>query len=95
MKTAVFKFFDEFCYGELVYGEINEGAFEIDGTKDWAQPINFPDTFGYSKKEQILFFNGEIEDSIRSIYGVESTDFKEYFKEWFIGKYRLSVSLVI
>ena len=95
MKKAVFKFFDEFCYGELVYGELDEGVFIIDGTKDWGQPINFPDEFGYSKKEQILFYHGEIEDSVRSIYGVGRTDFKEYFKEWFIERYRLPVSVVL
>jgi hypothetical protein len=95
MKKAVFKFFDEFCYGELVYGELNEGVLEIDDTNDWGQPTNFPDTFGYSKKEQILFYNNEIQNSIRAIYGVGEKDFKEYFKEWFIGKYCLPVSSVI
>jgi hypothetical protein len=95
MKKAVFKFFDEFCYGELVYGELDGEVFIVDDTKDWGQTINFPDAFVYSKKEQILFYNGEIESSIRAIYGVGQKDFREYFKEWFIEKYCLPVSIVI
>jgi hypothetical protein len=98
MKKAVFKFFDEFCYGELVFTKLHDDddvLVENSFTKDWGCPKNVSDAFGYSKNEQILFFCQEIENSVRSIYGVGRTDFKEYFGEWFVERYKLPVSRIL
>ena len=96
MKKAVFQFFDEFCYGELVFADLDVDVLvENRTTKDWGYPKNGSESFGYSKEKQALFFDEEIENSIKSIYGVGRGDFKQYFSEWFIERYDLPVLMVI
>lgn len=86
MKKSVFKYFDTFCYGEL----IPDG-----GDSTWMKPFIEYDAFGYSIKENYLFYNGELPEIILSIFGVGRTEFKKYLEEWFEKRYNLPVSLVL
>jgi hypothetical protein len=85
MKKSVFKYFDTFYYKELI----------PDGDDDWIKPVIDQDAFGYSVDNCYLFFNGELQEIILSIFGVERIEFKEYLGEWFEKRYNLPVSLVL
>jgi len=86
MKKLVFKYFDTFCYGELIPGEKDPS---------WLEPFIEYDAFGYSIKENYLFYNGGLLDEIQSIFGIGRNDFKEYLSEWFKDRYNLPVSGVV
>ena len=86
MKKLVFKYFDEFCFGELIPDE-----------KDinWVKPSIEYAAFGYSIDTNYLFFNGGLLENVESMFGVSKTDFKEYLGEWFKDRYNLPVSGII
>ena len=86
MKKLVFKYFDTFCYGELIPDE---------GDSNWMKPFIEYDAFGYSINENYLFYNGGLPDDIKGIFGVGRADFKEYLIEWFQDRYNLPVSNVV
>jgi hypothetical protein len=86
MKTLVFKYFDTFCYGELI-------PDEKDPT--WIAPVVECDSFGYSVDGEILFFNQELQEEIQHMFCVGRTEFKELLGEWFESKYDLSVRNVL
>jgi len=86
MKELVFKYFDTFCYGELIADEIDPG---------WTKPTIDNQSFGYATENNYLFYNGSLEDIFDSMFGVGRTKFREYFTEWFEGRYNLPVSYVV
>jgi len=86
MKKLVFKYFDTFCYGELIEDKENS---------DWVKPFNKNDTFGYSVDKNYLFYNGGLLDDIERMFGVGRADFKEYFGDWFRDRYKLEVLMVL
>jgi len=86
MKKVVFKYFDTFCYGELIEDKENS---------DWVKPFNKYDSFGYSVDKNYLFYNGGFLDDIERMFGVGRADFKEYFGDWFRDRYKLEVLMVL
>lgn len=82
MKKPVFKYFDEFCYSELI-GE--------DEDPKWLRPIISYHGFGYDGRKNIIFYNNELEESITSTFGVDINEFKNLLKEWFEDRYKLKV----
>ena len=86
MKKLVFKYFDTFCYGELIPDE---------GDSNWMKPFIEYQAFGYSINENYLFYNGGLPDDIKGIFGVGRADFKEYLIECFQDRYNLPVSNVV
>jgi hypothetical protein len=86
MKKPVFKFFDEFCYSELIVD---------DEDPNWFKPTISYHGFGYDSVSNIIFFNGELQDTITSTFGVDKTDFRSLMKEWFEDRYKLKVSDVL
>jgi len=86
MKKVVFKYFDEFCYGELIPDEKDPG---------WVKPMGQCEAFGYSIDAEIVFFNVGLQCKVQHIFCVGRTNFREYLGEWFKGKYNLPVSNVL
>ena len=87
MRKPILKFFDEFCYGELV--------IEKSDDPNWVKP-NIPyDAFGYSTDDHYLFYNGDLMDNVNSMFGIGRDDFKRYLKEWFEDRYNLPVFIVL
>ena len=86
MKKLIFKYFDTFCYGELIPDEKDPG---------WIKPITGCESFGYSVDAEVVFFNGNLQEEVQHIFCVGRTDFREYLGEWFRGKYNLPVSNVL
>ena len=86
MKKLVFKYFDTFCYGELIPDR---------GDSNWMKPFIEYQAFGYSINENYLFYNGGLPDDIAGMFGVGRTDFREYLMEWFQDRYNLPVSNVV
>lgn len=85
-KNVVFKYFDMYCYGELI---------PDDKDYNWVKPFIEYAAFGYSIDTNYLFYNGGLLDNVGSIFSVSRTDFKEYFGEWFKDRYNLPVSVVL
>jgi len=86
MKKLVFKYFDTFCYGELIPDEKDS---------NWMKPFIEYDAFGYSVKENYLFYNGGLLDNVSGMFNVGRTDFREYLCEWFQDRYNLPVSAIV
>ena len=86
MKKVLFKYFDFFCYGELR---------EDDKDDNWFKPNNDTKSFGYSIEPSILFYNGELENIINSMFSVGRTEFRELLGEWFEDRYQLPVLMVL
>jgi len=86
MKKVVFKYFDTFCYGELIEDEKH---------KNWFKPKNASDTFGYDTEFEHVFFNGLLQDNIQSMFSVDRPEFKELLGEWFKDRYGLAVWRVL
>ncbi len=82
----VFKYFDTFCYGELI---------EDKQHKNWFKPKNASDTFGYSTEGEQVFYNGLLENNIYSMFSVGRTEFRELLGEWFEDRYQLPVLMVL
>jgi hypothetical protein len=85
MKELVFKYFDTFCYGELISGE----------EPHYYKPSDVIGAFGYSTNTQYLYYNGNLQDTIVSMFDVTKGAFKRYFTEWFEGRYNLPVSYIM
>ncbi len=85
-KNIVFKYFDMFCYGELIGDEKDPG---------WVKPVGAYQAFGYSINSQYLFYNGNLMDNVENIFDVGRADFGEYLIEWFQDRYNLPVSFVV
>jgi hypothetical protein len=85
MKDLVFKYFDTFCYGELISGE----------EPHYFKPHDANQSFGYSTNTQYLYYNGNLQDTIVSMFDVTKGTFKRYFAEWFEGRYNLPVSYIV
>jgi hypothetical protein len=86
MKKGVFKYFDTFCYGELIGDEEDP---------NWTKPNSSYEGFGYSIDTKYVFYNQSLENIVFSMFCVGRTDFKKYLGEWFESKYDLPVSLVL
>ena len=86
MKKLVFKYFDTFCYGELIPDERDAG---------WVKPVVDSESFGYSVDAEVVFFNAGLQCEVQHIFCIGRTDFREYLGEWFKGKYNLPVSNVL
>jgi hypothetical protein len=86
MKKSVFKYFDTFCYGELIPDEEDS---------NWAKPSIEYNAFGYSINENHLFYNGGLLDNVAGMFNVGRADFKEYLGEWFQDRYNLPVRVVL
>ena len=86
MKKSVFKYFDAFCYGELIPDEKDS---------NWVKPSIEYNAFGYSINTNHLFYNGGLMNNVQNIFDVGRADFKEYLIEWFQDRYNLPVSGVI
>jgi hypothetical protein len=86
MKKLVFKYFDMFCYGELIPDKKDPG---------WIKPVSTQQSFGYSVDAEVLFFNQHLQEEIQNMFCVGRTDFREYLGEWFKGKYNLPVRSVL
>ena len=86
MKKIIFKYFDTFCYGELI---------EDREHKDWFKPDNVSDAFGYTTEFKQVFYNGLLENNICSMFSVDRIEFKEVLGEWFEDRYKLPVMMVI
>jgi hypothetical protein len=86
MKKLVFKYFDTFCYKELIVN---------DEYSNWFTPDIDQDAFGYGIDSCYLFYNEGLQSIILSTFGVGRTEFKEYLGEWFEKRYNLPVSLVL
>ena len=85
-KNLIFKYFDKYCYGELILDESDS---------NWMKPFIEYDAFGYSIKEKYLFYNGGLMDDVLNIFDIGRYDFKQYFSEWFEDRYSLPVSSVV
>lgn len=85
MKTLVYKYFDEFCFSELIAD---------DEDSNWFKPNMTYQAFGYQKDSQTLFYNGKLLEEVLKIFDISQTDFIRYYCEWFENKYGLSVSNV-
>jgi hypothetical protein len=86
MKKSVFKYFDTFCYGELIPDEKED---------NWVKPFIEYNAFGYSINDNYLFYNGGLLDDIERMFSVGRVDFKEYLREWFKDRYDLPVRVVL
>jgi hypothetical protein len=86
MKKLVFKYFDTFCYGELIPDEKDPG---------WIKPVVDCQSFGYSVDAEVLFYNAGLQDIVFSMFRVGRTEFREFLGEWFQGKYDLPVRSVL
>jgi hypothetical protein len=86
MKKSVFKYFDAFCYGELILDEEDS---------NWVKPSIEYNAFGYSINENYLFYNGGLMDDVMGMFSVGKADFREYLMEWFQNRYNLPVSNVV
>jgi len=86
MKKSVFKYFDTFCYGELIPDR---------GDSNWMKPLVEYQAFGYSTNENYLFYNGGLMDDVMGMFSVSKADFREYLMEWFQNRYNLPVSNVV
>jgi hypothetical protein len=86
MKELVFKYFDTFCYSELIKDVKYEG---------WVKPDVENHLFGYSIKDEYLCYNHYLQDIINSMFEVRVGVFKIYFAEWFKNRYNLPVSSVM
>jgi hypothetical protein len=86
MKKSVFKYFDTFCYGELI---------DDDEDHNWVKPFIEYAAFGYSIDTNYLFYNGGLLDDIQRMFSVGRTDFREYLSEWFKDRYDLPVRVVL
>lgn len=86
MKKLVFKYFDEFCFGELIADN---------GDDNWIKPFNKFEAFGYSTNDEYLFYNGELLENVMRMFSVGRDDFKKYFVEWFKDRYGLPVKVVL
>lgn len=86
MKKLVFKYFDEFCFGELIADDEDD---------NWMKPFIEYDAFGYSINTNHLFYNGELLDNVERMFSVGRIDFKTYFGEWFEDRYNLPVLCVL
>ena len=85
-KNVVFKYFDMYCYGELI---------QDDEDDNWMKPFIEYEAFGYSIDTNYLFYNGGLLDNVVDIFSVSRADFKEYLIEWFQDRYNLPVSVVL
>ena len=86
MKTLVYKFFDEFCFSELIVD---------DEDANWFKPNISYQAFGYSAEKEVIFYNAELEDTITSTFGVSRSEFKNLLREWFEDRYKMKASLVL
>jgi hypothetical protein len=86
MKKIIFIFLDEFCYSELIADDVDP---------NWFKPTISYNGFVYDSLSNKIFFNGELQDTITSIFGVDRTDFRSLMKEWFEDRYKLKVSDVL
>jgi hypothetical protein len=86
MKKVIFKYFDVFCYGELI---------EDREHKNWLKPDNLSDAFGYSTECNQIFYNELLQHNIYSMFSVGRTEFRELLGEWFEHRYQLPVSMVL
>ena len=86
MKKVVFKYFDVFCYGELI---------EDEKDPDWVKPMGQCKAFGYSIKQNIIFYDGKLEVTIKSMFSIGRKDFIDYLSEWFKTRYNLPVSVTM
>tara|TARA_R110000868_G_scaffold67459_1_gene200220 strand:- start:536 stop:805 length:270 start_codon:yes stop_codon:yes gene_type:complete len=85
-KNIVFKYFDMYCYGELIGDEKDPG---------WVKPNVTYQAFGYSINNKYLFYNGSLMDNVENIFDVGRDDFRKYLIEWFQDRYNLPVSGVV
>lgn len=85
MKKLVFKYFDTFCYGELISGEVPH----------YYKPRDVIQTFGYSTNTQYLHVNGNLMDTVATMFGVTKGKSKKYLGKWFENRYDLKVSYVV
>jgi len=86
MKKLVFKYFDMFCYGELIPDEKDP---------NWIKPVSAQQSFGYSVDAEVLFYNAGLQDEIQNMFCVGRTHFRELLGEWFQDKYDLPVRSVL
>jgi hypothetical protein len=86
MKKLVFKYFDTFCYGELIPDEKDAG---------WIKPVVDCQSFGYSVDAKIVFFNVGLQEEVQHIFCVGRIEFRELLGEWFQDKYDLPVRNVL
>ena len=86
MKNLVFKYFDIFCYGELIE-DVKYGG--------WVKPDIENHLFGYSTKDEYLCYKYHLTDTIESMFDVKVDEFIIYFTEWFKDRYNLPVSSVM
>lgn len=86
MKKLVYKFFDEFCFSELIVD---------DEDANWFKPNISYQSFGYSAEKEVIFYNAELEDTITSTFGVSRSEFKNLLREWFEDRYKMKASLVL
>ena len=80
MKKGVFSYLDKYCYGEL-----------CQNGDDGFKPKNKIETFLYSKSNKTLYFNGNILVEVSSMFNLDSEEFRNFFKEWFVDRYKLPV----
>jgi hypothetical protein len=85
MKELLFKYFDTFCYGELIVSE----------QPHYYKPYDVNQAFGYSTNTQYLHYNDNLMNTVVSMFGVTKGKFKKYLGEWFKGRYNLPVSYIV
>jgi hypothetical protein len=85
MKDLVLKYFDTFCYGELIASE----------EPHYYKPDRVIQVFGYSTNTQYIHYNGNLQDTVVSMFGITKGKFKKYLREWFEGRYNLPVSYIV
>jgi hypothetical protein len=87
MKKTVFKYFDTFCYGELINPD--------DDNPSWFRANIDCDGFGYSTDTDTLYYHGVLKGEVCSMFGIGQSEFRKYFSEWFEGRYNLRVLTVL
>jgi hypothetical protein len=86
MKKLVYKFFDEFCFSELIVD---------DEDNNWFKPSITYQAFGYSSEKETIFYNEELQDTITRTFGVSRFEFKNLLREWFEDRYKMKASLAL
>ena len=85
MERIVFKFYDEFFFGELLRVDNDESWFRVDAMHD----------IGFDTKTNILYYSTNLWEITRSMFNIDIQEFLEIFKKWFEDRFNLKVSGVV
>lgn len=85
MERIVFKFYDEFFFGELLRVDNDESWFRVNAMHD----------IGFDTNTKILYYSCSLREITRSMFNIGTQEFIEIFKKWFEDRFNLKVNSVV